>query len=299
LHALGVVALSRGDDEVAKIYEERALAIYAPLEGEGQRVALVLTNLGRIALRLDDTDEAERYFRRSLDIVRTFADDGFLVATRLADLGDVARARGHDQPAMEYYREALDMLEATAPGSLGVSTVLTKLGTVSNATSTSSAVDYLERALAIAVDLGPGTLYEARPAYELAMLYRDADTDAALARFRQAIDALEDQRRLIGGPDDVNARFAAQFERYYKDYIQYLADLDMIDAAADTLDRYRAQNLRVLLADRNLDTAQFPSELRDERERLNREYGLAYKTFRTLNASLSRTELGDATPCRP
>lgn len=294
LHALGVVALARADDDVARVYEARALEIYAPLQGEGQRVALVLTNLGRIALRRSELDVAEEYFARSLTIIRAFASDGYLVASRIADLGDVARTRGDQDQAENHYREALDILETTAPDSLRISTILTKLGALAATDSASIATEYLERALAIAVSHGPGTLYEARPAYELAMLSRETNRDTAIAYFQQSINALDAQRRLIGGPDDVNARFAAQFEHFYKDYLRYLADLDLTDAALDILNRYRAQNLRLMLADRNLHLSELPEELQTEREQLNREYSLAYKTYRSLDGDGSVTEHRDA-----
>ena len=294
LHALGVVALARADDETAQLYETRALSIYEPLQGDGQRVALVLTNLGRIALRLGNFDTAETHFERSLSIVREFADSGQFVATRTVDLGDLARARGDRETAERHYREARAILERAAQNSLSFAIVLTRLGTLLAATAPDVAETELEAALAIASEIGPGTLHEARPAFELAMLHREVDPHAAIVYFDQAITALESQRRLIGGPDDVNARFAARFEHYYKEYARFLADLDRAEAAALLIDRYRSQNLRLMLANRNLEPAPLPPALRAERERLNREYGVAYRNYRSLDGNLSSESVREA-----
>lgn len=284
LHALGIVSAARRDDEAAAYYERLALDIYEELQPEGQRVALVLTNLGRIALRRQAFDEAADYFRRSLAIVQAFGSEGYLLASRLSDLGNLERARGQAGAALAYYGRALSILESAAPGSLFMADALTDLGSLGRESSDPQAEAYLRRALTIATGSGPGTMFVARPAYELALLLRDSgESEPALVHFATAIDALEQQRRLIGGSDETRSRYGALHDHYYRDYIEMLVALGRVDDAFHAAERYRAHDLLMMMAGRDLslDQSGLPAELLEERRRLNQDYGVAYEQYRS------------------
>lgn len=108
----------------------------------------------------------------------------------------------------------------------------------------------VEDALARYTQAGAGAIQRAGVHFLRARIRRDGgDIEGALADYEAAIDGLEAHRAVVGGDDDIRARWAAQYQDFYKEPMLLRARRGEADAAAALEQRYRAQLLRRLLAD--------------------------------------------------
>ena len=102
--------------------------------------------------------------------------------------------------------------------------------------------------------------------------------EQALEFYRCALDALDTQRRNLGGTDEVKARFGARYAAYYRETIDLLMEMGRPAEAFHVLERYRARGLLALLAERDLVfSADVPEELDRERRMANAEYDRALR----------------------
>ncbi len=93
-----------------------------------------------------------------------------------------------------------------------------------------------------------GAIQVGRAHFLRARVHRDGgDIEAALTDYLAAIDGLERHRAVVGGDDDIRARWAAQYQDFYKEPMQLLAARGDAAGAAALERRYRMQALRRLL----------------------------------------------------
>ena len=286
LSALARVAYQRHNYRTAEQYALRALKIYERFNPKGDPAADALLQLGDLALRQGALQTAEERYRRSLTIVEAIGKHGNAQAVRYRALGHLSQQRGDYRGAREHYLRALDIHEKSAPNGLSVAETLTSIAALwPHAGREEEAKAQLRRAATIARRLAPGTMYEALPQYQLGFIARtEGALKQAAEHFEVAVEALEAQRDLIGGANDVAAGFAAQYERLYKAAIETYAKLGQTGRAFAVAERYRARNLLSVLRRGHSVAGQptLPAALREEQIQLNREYGLAYRDFRDL-----------------
>jgi predicted ATPase/DNA-binding XRE family transcriptional regulator len=104
-YALGLVALDRGDLEVARGYQQAALTIEREI-GNRHGVAMQLSCLGDVAAARGDLAEARSHGEEALAIWRD-RGDAWGVSWGLIQLGTVARAEGDEVRAIALYRQSL------------------------------------------------------------------------------------------------------------------------------------------------------------------------------------------------
>jgi eukaryotic-like serine/threonine-protein kinase len=109
LHALGLLAILRGELPRAEALHRRALALRRELlEEDDPRIAESLNGLGAALLAQADYPEAERVLRRALDLNRRhFGRDHPDVAEGLNNLGLLHKQKGDLAGAEALYREGL------------------------------------------------------------------------------------------------------------------------------------------------------------------------------------------------
>ncbi len=286
LSSLASLAQQRGNDEAAEHYAQRAHKLIKKLDPKGTRILGSLRELGRIALRRGRLDEADDYFRQGLNVLKAMDAPGFSMADIIASMGHVARRRGHIDKTRALYTEAFELMSSTTPNRLAGAEILTHLGALSRESGAPEAETQLRRALDLGLRLAPGTLYEVLPRYELGLLQRDrGELGPAIDSLAAAISALESQRDLIGQQDSTAVGFAEQYARIFKTSINLLVDAGRTDEAFLMSERYRARSLLSVLRhdDFRKTTPDVPGELQEERVRLNREYGIAYRAFQQLD----------------
>lgn len=158
-------------------------------------------------------------------------------------LGRYDEARADGEWALARY-EALNRAETIrAEALLGIGEAAWRAGDLVAARA--RAEDALARYSAV----GAGAIQLSTAHFLRARVRRDGgDVDGALADYAAAIDGLERHRAVVGGDDDIRARWAAQYQDYYKEPMLLRARRGDAAGAAALERRYRAQLLRRLLA---------------------------------------------------
>ena len=275
LLGLGNVSWRRGDYTAAEAYFERALTRYEAIQPRGQRVSGVLMQLGQLALERGRVAAASDYLAESMAILQKLGAAGPLLASRHQALAGVARARGRYETAGDHLRQALALYTEKTDENLQAAEVYRDQAAIHAAQGRNgAAIRRLEQALDIAEALAPGTLHEALPAYDLAVLLESGDDlKGALAAYERAAGALDGQRSLLGGSQRARASFEQRYGHIYKDYLRLLLETGRDAAAFDLLERYRARALLALTAERRLDLGhRLPGDLAERLERANWHY---------------------------
>jgi len=270
LNNLGIVALKRGHAALAGEYFRRALDIRREQAPGSLMEAASLNNLGTVAELQGDLPQAESYLVSALEIKRRQAPDSLDLASGLQNLGALAVARGDVDGAAGYYRQALELKERLAPGSLDVATTLNGMGLLELQRGDLTAAEgWLQRALAIRQRLAPGSRELAETLHNLARVSRTAGNLAATREYlTQAVVALETQVGRLGGGNETRQRFSAAFADYYRQLVAL--QLDQPEQAFLTLERFRGQVLREMMAERDLSFARdLPAELISRQNRLS------------------------------
>ena len=275
LNYLGLVAKDRGDFDSAEQYYRRAIAIFEKKNPGSLSVAGMLNNVGVLAKERGDYAAAEAAQRKALEIRRRLAPDGLDVAASLHNLGEIALLRKDLDNAEPLLREALAIKEKAAPHSLFVATTLLNLAEVHlRKPDLSRATDEAREALEIRNRLMAGSFEQAEALVVLAEVERaSGEREKAADDYRRAIDALEAQRRKLGGTDIERAAFSGKSIGYYRDAVALLHELKRDEDAFALLERSRARELLALIARRDLQLdAHAPPDLLAERNRLDSDY---------------------------
>ena len=275
LSNIAAIDIDRADLASAQSHLERALAIYERLIPGGIESTGALCNLGEITLGTEDLDLSEEYVRRCLEIREKLEPRGMETARAHRQVGKLAAKRGEWEVAEREYRLALAIQDRLAPGGVQVATTLYNLGELAFERSEIRDSEELHgRALAIRRRLQPDSLQEAHSLHAFARVaLTRGDPGTALARQRQAVEALEAQGERLGGRQLTRAEFAAAYQSFYQDIVGLLLELDRPEEAFHFVERSRARTLLAMLAERDLDLgAAIPSDLEADRRRTMAEY---------------------------
>ena len=292
LSNLGNVALGRGELAGAEASFKRALALRETLAPDS--LSETLTGLGEVARRRGAFAEAEAFYSRALAIEEKLGPDGFAVALAYNNLGDVARARGDLAVAERHYARAMGIQERLSPDSLDLATTLSNLGaTVRARGDLGAAAADIERALRIRAKRAPGSEVEAESLHALGLISRKTNQiQLAADQFRRSIDALESQVGKLGGGQETQSGFIAQFSVYYRDYIDLLIEQNRLTEAFHVLERSRARTLLTMLAERDLVfSADVPEDIDNERKRMAWEYDQAQARLAQLNPLTEQSQI--------
>jgi CHAT domain-containing protein/Tfp pilus assembly protein PilF len=267
-HHLSGTALARGELDVAAEESARAIAIFERLAPESPQFGSFLTRRGMIAMQRGDLASAEADLRRGLAAKQKAEPDSPSVRYTLNQLATLELKRGNLVQARESLSQALAIEErrGTHVEDPGLSHRL--LGDVALAGGDlDAAAGHYRRSLEREREITSATAAEAESCERLAALHRRRDEPiAALDSYRCALDAIEAQRRALGGTEEVGASFGARYARFYYDTVDLLLGMGRQEDAFHVVERYRARGLLALLAERDLVLdADLPAELARER----------------------------------
>lgn len=274
LSNLGQTSMTRLDFVKTESYLRRALAILEKSPGMISETARCQANLGIAAFMRKDLDAAEGFLGQALKRFESIRPDSADVARVVFNLGRVSYERGDLDKAEELCRRAQSIREKLLPGSLDVAFCLDFLGTVALARKgdPAQAETPLKAALEIRHRLAPGTAWEAMTLHGLGQVRRrQTRMHEALDFFRQAVDALESQRWRLGGGREAQELFSTEFADYYRDLAEAQLEVGKKAEAFHTLERYRAQVLLRMMAEREWSFAgQVSPALSEEERRVDR-----------------------------
>ena len=283
--SLGVVYKDRGDLAGAEEYYERARALFERVAPDSAQVVNIIHNLGNVKVGQGDSAAAEAHYRRATEIAERLVPGSLDLAANLNALANTARLRGELGLARTHVERALAIVEKVAPRGQNAESVLTVSGDIAlDAGDLEAAERFYERALELRREMAPGQAFEAEGCQRLAALHRrKGDAERAASFYACMLDALDSQRRMLGGTDEARAGFGQRFAAYYRDAIDLLVQLGRPEEAFHVLERYRARGFLSMLAERDLVFARdVPADLDRERRALNVEYE---RTLQRLGAA--------------
>jgi CHAT domain-containing protein/Tfp pilus assembly protein PilF len=148
---LGGLASDQYDFVSARVYLEKALAIFKETFPNTLGISFVLSDLSEVSHREGDLTRALEYGQSALLRDEQLGADSYDIAGALIGVGGILRDQGKYSAAADYYHRALVIWEKIGPESLQVSKTLVGLARVAHAQGNSGlAVKYDRRAL----DLG-------------------------------------------------------------------------------------------------------------------------------------------------
>lgn len=277
--ALGEIVHRRGGFAAAQAHYMRALEIIRDKAPGSLREAVVLNNLALLALRSDDHDLAQSRFEAALEMVQKESATTTEAAAILTGLGRLHRDRNELEKAEDYFKRALAIQSQIAPGALRTAWVMHQLGT--NALDQErfeSAYEYHEQALTIRSNLAPDTSREAQSRNGLGrVLFRQGQSAKATEYLCGATTILDRLVKIAADNQQDRAQYRSQYTDYYRDCIDALVEQGATKQAFNTLEQSRAQFLRTLIAERDIDfSADLPQELdaayRKNRAQLDSEF---------------------------
>ena len=275
LGELGGVAIMRGDFARGEELLLRALAIQRKQAPDSMAVADSLVDLGRAAKGRGDLQKAREYYSQALPTFEKLAPGSLTVANCLRSLGLAAYEAGEFSKAEEFYLRSLAILQKLAPAGLEYSVTLDDAAAVAFRTGdVARAEEHYRQALDIQEKLVPGTQHESQTLFGLAIVtMRLGQGDRALAFYERAANSLDRQMSRLGGPDEVRSEFRAQFDTWYRDYVDALLNQKQPQNAFAVLERSRARSMLTMLAERDLVfAADLPPEIQRERQRNAADY---------------------------
>jgi len=278
LNNLGAVAKSRRDLEGGERYLRKALSLAEKLKPESVETASILDNLAQIVHLKGDPAEAETMCRRALDILKKIAPEGPEAARGATHLAELEVALGKLDEAAALDAEAVALKEKAVPGGLSSSYNWALEATLAEARGDATGAEAaLRRCCEVRTRLVPGTAYESEAWGELAaFLRRRGDPAGAAQAFDRALAASESQVQRLGGGQEASQGFAAGSADLYRARAELQFEAGDLEGAFSTLERFRAQSLLALLAQRDLDFgADAPTALLVRQRALQREYDQA------------------------
>jgi CHAT domain-containing protein/tetratricopeptide (TPR) repeat protein len=270
---LGHLALYAVDVNTARTHLQQALTIRESRGYEG--LDRLYTGLGGAARLAEDYAEAERLFARALELRSAASADSPGTLYIMAELAVVALDQGQNARALELAQRVRAAIEGRGETSRTLSQVLEVEGRVAWLDGDQErALELLERAKAIDVQLAPGSLGEADLAFALGWSRRMVgQKEAAAGHFCRLIDIIEENKRRWGGSEQARAVMAGRLGDYYNDCLDLLVELGRNDEAFARLERSRAQRFLALMGEGEKRLGEHaPPALEAERRRVAVEY---------------------------
>jgi CHAT domain-containing protein len=274
LESLAHVARDRGDLDLAERRLRRSLAIAEAKVPGSPKLAQMLQSFADLARRRGDLSAARDALRRVLAIQEKEAPDSFHEAEALLQLANVALAGGDALAAEKGFHRARDLLESQVPGSPALAEALRGLGDVAaRRREWQPAIDLYRQALKQQEKTGAGTAAEAQILHTLGRAERSAGlVDEGRRHLCEALDALDRQRRKLGGTEETRADFEASHRDLYDGCLEALLTQGQPAKAFTTLEHGRARAFLDLLAERDLEISGLSPEVKAERRQIDAEY---------------------------
>ncbi len=312
LQLLAGLALRRGDLAYAEQYLETSLKLYGHDPNERQyNYSEAFVTLAEIAFRRGDLASAHQHLVHALEVRENSAPNASGVADALVSLGRLEVTRGDLGAAREHFERALAIRERQQKRSIHVAAILRELGSIQKGSRSEKQLEeavsilrdevpgsldeaeaqealgkrftergafdrglhHFSRAFEIRERIAPGSLEQADALYQIGLIrHRLGREKEATDDFCSAIDRLDRQRKMIGGPTESRAFFESGVVPYYEACLRGLLARGRADQAFAVLERGRARVFLTLLSERDLRPTELPAEMAAERWKLGEDY---------------------------
>jgi CHAT domain-containing protein len=313
LMSLGNLALIRTDSAGAEDYYRRAEAIRRqPTTAMAKQIQTIYwtaplpvpppskvgEDVSALPFELQNVGEDGRDWPRADDVGKTFGPRGSLsLARTLVALGN--RADQHQQVARsgEYYNRALGIDQALGPTSTSTLALYGLARLACNHGEAASAEDYYRRALTVEQRVSPGSSLIPIISQELgSLLLKLGRSDEAVKSFVDSVEWVESRTARLGSTEDVRSSFRAKHAQYYWDLEHAFLSQRQPARAYQVSERYRAQSLLRMLAERDLVFASdVPGDLQRARKRNAALYDQTQAKIAELNSSKDLEKIDELT----
>jgi CHAT domain-containing protein/tetratricopeptide (TPR) repeat protein len=294
LVTLAGIAVQRGELASAHQYLTRALAAREQISPDTGGVADALLGLGRLEVLRGEPAAARRHMERALAIRRRQSERSIYVAAILRELGSLEAGSGTSAEAGEALLvEAVSIFQGEVPGSLAEAEAQLALGRrLAARGALEPARQRFTRALAIRSRLSPGSIQEADALYRLGLTKQKMKrTKEAADDLCAAVDLLDRQRLMFGGPLEARAHFESTVVSYYEACMRAVLASGRAAAAFAVHERGRARAFLMLLAERELRPVELPPEMAAERWRLGGDYDRLQEALSRLSPERDAAEV--------
>jgi CHAT domain-containing protein len=272
---LANLALERGDVDTAADLHASTLAVFRKTTPGSPILAANLRNLAAARIAQGRLTEARDLLEEALAIEMRYSTPSLTMADTRLGLGQVADLGGDLAAAADAYDRACEIQQTIAAESIGVAQCLERRGPLAlRRGDADAALADLTRAVRIRARLAPGSLNEAEARLALARVHQQrGSAREALAELKLAAVAVEEQFEHAGSSIEGQLGLGPRAAPIYRALIAQLAALEQPLDAFVASERYRAQVLRRLLEERDLNLPQrWPEALRRRRSQLNAQY---------------------------
>lgn len=288
---LADLASARRDEPSAERYYRENIALLETEGGDPQSLAKALNNFGGMLVDHDRWSEGLPYLDKALALKRKVSPDTLELGATLTVMGLAHLKAGDLEAAAPFLREGLALRERKGPGTLDLAHSLIGVGALHQLRGEAEAsLEAYRRAAAIQAQLAPGSGELSESLYCIGVLLEGAGKPReAEASLLESVQVLEAQRQRLGGGREAGERFSAHYAEVYRVLLRVQVALGKKQEAFHTLERFRAQSLLALLAERDLDFQKdAPPELLRRQRRLAAEYDRVLEHLGGL--SLDRAE---------
>jgi CHAT domain-containing protein len=281
---LGIVARLRGDLERAETYVREALE-HRERQGDWARAAALRNNLANIVADRGDDARALAIYDRLIENDLRRAPNPQVLAQAQINRAKVQARAARFEEAIAGLDEAQALLGFTLPDTPDAADIVQLRAEVALLRGEHrEAAAACATALAAHARLRPDTLQEAMAASLCARIAAAAgDPARADELFRRSLTTLERQQQRIGGGERGLVAFRDKLQPYYREYVTFLLEQGRDAEAFEIYERSRAQALRSLVRQRDLELgSRVPAELAQRRAALGGEIEVTYRKLAAL-----------------
>ncbi len=294
---LGILYSARHDYEESENYLQKALEITRKSAPGSLSEATCLNNLAGTVWELGDKDKAMEIYEESLSIRREKLPGSWEVANSLNNIASLAITVNNLEKAETALDESLGIFKDIAPGSTFEASVLHNLAKLNiRKKDPGKALECFEGAQIIVSYLIPGTMEEAGNYYWMGRILEEQGNDMkALDCYRKSLEALELQKLKLGGGSQSTEAFSEEYKDFYKRALELEVKLGLDKEAYRTLERYRAQSLLQMLAQRDIDFSKdVPSGLLKKQNELQKQYSRTINSMSAMNREKDAVKIDKA-----
>ncbi len=277
LSAMGILAMTlSAQGEVSKSRE----LFKEVWEAESQKCGSSHPSALMYRMNFTAHDEMEVKVDVLGELVSGLGPDDLVTLMAKANLAEDVGAQGDLERAAKMQREVYESLHRkfgsahphTLASMCNLAATFYALGDVGQA---KGSLEDLFRIRQEAVEInqykGYGYAYKCRKL--LAEVYRFLQMDEeAVQQYIHALNGIESQTRTFAGAEASRSQFKADSEETYREALETLLNLGRKENAHHILERFRAQGVLSLLAERGVVLAEMPPELEERRRDLDAQY---------------------------
>ncbi len=293
LNNMGIIHKRRGDFQKAFDLYDRSVRIKETLSEGSVELLAGYVNLAKMVLSENQYDAAGDYLNKALSICNAHFDDSIDKALVLHEMARLAMKTGDLGKSEAFLKSALDICSEYPRSNITAAVLKTEAELKSSQGKFEEAAEIVEKAVHISEKFCSLSSAHAEIEHEAALIHRKSgDNEKALSFYRKAVETLEKQRDYIRCSSE-RETFAALYSDYYRELIDIQISQGLTKKAFGDLEAFRASELLVMLAERDIDfTGDAPEGILKEYRALIKRHDELLSALNDVSKSNEQEEIG-------